>query len=227
VTVTREPYQASLDDLRRDVLAMGDLVVDRLELGLESLTTREEELARGVIDGDEEINERYLDLENRCIDLFALQQPVAGDLRFVTASFKIITDLERVGDLAANLGRYALAADRDLGREATIEEIGREATALVERSLDAYGDDDAEVCWEIAGRDDDLDALCLRASETVARDLVEREAGADDPWSTEQLLDDVSRVLLTIRDLERVGDHAVNIAARTLYMVENDDRLIY
>lgn len=225
--VTRETYQQSLDDLRDDVLKMGDLVVEQLNMGLESLVNGDEPLAREVIEGDSDINEMYLTLENRCVDLVALQQPVASDLRFITASFKIITDLERVGDLAANLAQYALMTKRDLAPEVAVEDIGRDAIVLLKRSLNAYKTEDIDACQEIAASDDDIDALCQRASETITRDLIEREADRGDPWRVEQLLDDVSRVLLTIRDLERVADHAVNIAARTLYMVENDPELIY
>lgn len=225
--MTREAYQQSLADLRDDVLAMGSLVIERLEMGLESLVNCDETLASAVIDGDEEINEIYLSIESQCTDLFALQQPVAGDLRLITASFKIITDLERVGDLATNLAQYALAADCDLAPEVSLAQIGQKALALLESSLDAFAISDGGACWEIAAKDDEIDALCQRASETVARDLIEREADSDDPWAVEQLLDDVSRLLLTVRDLERVGDHAVNIAARTLYMDKNDSALLY
>jgi phosphate transport system protein len=225
--MSRESYQQLLDELRENVVEMGDLVVERLEAALTALRTVDQEMAQSVIDGDEDINELYLDLEGDCIDLFALQQPVATDLRFVAASFKIITDLERVGDLATNLAAYAQSADRRLAPEVDVDTIGREATDMVERSLDAYRREDIEACRAIAADDDALDALCQRASETVARDLIEREADTDDGWAVEQLLDDVSRLLLTVRDLERVGDHAVNIAARTLYMVETDSELIY
>ncbi|MFQ3319080.1 MAG: phosphate transport system protein [Natronomonas sp.] len=224
--VTRETYQQSLDDLHDDVITMGNLVVERLEMGLESLVTGDEALAREVIEGDAEINETYLALEHECVELFALQQPVASDLRFITASFKIITDIERVGDLAVNLAEYALTATREFTPDIAIDDIGRDAKSLFERSLDAYETEDVNFCREIDARDDEIDALCQRASETLTRDLIEREA-SDDLWTIEQLLDDVSRVLLTIRDLERIADHAVNIAARTLYMVETDAELIY
>lgn len=227
IDVTRETYQQSLDDLRDDVLEMGDLVVERLEMALESLTARNETLARDVIDGDGEINDTYLRLEQRCVDLVALQQPVASDLRFITASFKIITDLERIGDLAVNLAEYALAATRELAPDVEIEEIGHNATELLGRSLEAYETENVDACHDIAQSDDDIDTLCQRASETVTRELIEREADGDTPWALEQLLDDVSRVLLTIRDIERIADHAVNIAARILYMAENDPALIY
>jgi phosphate transport system protein len=225
--VTRETYQQSLDDLREDVLEMGALVVERLENALESLVDRNEPLARDVVRGDQQINDTYLILEDRCVDLFALQQPVAGDLRFVTASFKIITDLERVGDLATNLAQYVLRAKHVLAPEIAIDEIGRDVTELLSRSLDAYEAEDVDACRDIAASDDDIDALCQRANERITRELIEGETDSDDAWAVEQLLDDVSRVLLTIRDLERIGDHAVNIAARTLYMADNDPVLIY
>ena len=225
--MSRESYQQQLDELRENVVEMGDLVVERLKTALTALRTVDPEMAQSVIDGDEEINELYLALEADCIDLFALQQPVATDLRFVAASFKIITDLERVADLATNLAAYAQSADRRLAPEVDVDTIGREATEMIERSIDVYRREDIEECRAIAADDDALDALCQRASETVARDLIEREADGDDGWAVEQLLDDVSRLLLTVRDLERVGDHAVNIAARTLYMVETDSELIY
>ena len=222
----REQYQDDLDTLRDDVLAMGELVLERLDEALTALRTGDEALGREVAEGDAVVNERYLALESRCIDLFALQQPVAGDLRFVAASFKILTDLERIADLATNLGRYAAEADGDLTPEVAVADIGSAARSLVRRSLDAYTGRDAAACQSIHADDDEIDALCARASEAVARDLLGREA-ATDGWELERLLDDVSRLLLTVRDLERVADHAVNIAARTLYMIESDPELIY
>jgi len=224
----REGYQEKLDALREDVLYMSEVVLERLRQGLEALEHKDEDLAWDVIEGDGEINQMYLDLEQDCIDLLALQQPVAGDLRFIAASFKIITDLERIADLATNLGDYTLEAERDLYPDVDIQDIGTQVIEMVEQSMDAYDREDPDACIAIGERDDDIDARCEKASETVVRDLIEREV--DDETTEgeiERLMADVSRLLLTIRDLERVGDHAVNIAARTLYMVENDDQLIY
>ena len=222
----REGYQERLAGLREDVLYMSEVVLERLRMGLDALQAKDEELAWEVIEGDDEVNGLYLDLEGECIDLLALQQPVAGDLRFIAASFKIITDLERIADLATNLGDYTLDAEQDVYPDVDVQEIGEEVTQMVERAMDAYADEDPGVCYEIADYDDRVDELCERASEAVARDLIERE-DADSDEEVERLMRDVHRLLLTIRDLERVGDHAVNIAARTLYMVENDDDLLY
>ncbi|WP_276272547.1 phosphate signaling complex protein PhoU [Haloarcula litorea] len=224
----RESYQERLETLREDVLYMSELVLDRLRMGLSALEQKDEAQAWEVIEGDGEVNELYLELEQDCIDLLALQQPVASDLRFIAASFKIITDLERIGDLATNLGEYTLEAERDVFPEVDIREVAEVVIEMVEDAMDAYDREDAEACYVIAETDDEVDARCESASETVVRDLIEREIDADSSdEDIEQLMADVSRLLLTVRDVERVGDHAVNIAARTLYMVENDDDLIY
>jgi len=224
----RESYQELLEELREDVLYMSEVVLERFRLGLDALEQKDEDMAWEVIEGDDEINQMYLELEQDCVDLLALQQPVAGDLRFIAASFKIITDLERVADLATNIGEYTLDADRDMFPEVDIQGIADLTLDMIEDAMTAYADEDIDACYEIAERDDEIDDLCGEASEAVVRDLIEREVGesADDE-EIERLMNDVSRLLLTIRDLERVGDHAVNIAARTVYMVENDADLIY
>ena len=220
--MARNEYQQELHELRGDVLEMSDVVCQRLRLALEALETKDDDLAEEVITGDHEINELYLDLESDCIELLALQQPVAGDLRFIAASFKIITDLERIADLATNLGEYTRRADRDRYPDVDISHIGRKTVENVEAAMRAYATDDADATHDVAAVDEEIDDLCEQASEVVVRDLLETEAVDD-----ESVLDDVERMLLTIRDLERVGDHAVNIAARTLYMAENDDEMIY
>jgi phosphate transport system protein len=215
-----------MDALRQDVLYMGDLVTEHLQYGLDSLRAKDPELANSVIIADNEINEMYLDLEQAFIDLIALQQPVASDLRFVVASFKILTDLERIGDLAVNLAQYALAAERDLFPEVDIQKIGTVTVEMLTDALRAYERELPELSRAIATRDDELDEMCELASTIVVRDLMEaqEDTAADETGPTMQ---DISRMLLTIRDLERVGDHAVNIAARSLYMVEDDDELLF
>jgi phosphate transport system protein len=220
--MARTEYQAQLRDLRANVLEMGDLVVERYELALKALETKDEPLAREVIEGDHEINDQYLGIESDCIELFALQQPVAGDLRFVAASFKVITDLERVADLATNLAGYTIDAERERYPEVDVLYIGAEAGRMVADALDAYRHDDAESAREIAARDDKIDRLCGDASEVVIEDLLRTEYGGTDT----EMMDDVSRLLLTIRDLERVADHAVNVCARTVYMTDHDTELI-
>ena len=221
--MARKDYQRKLDELRSDAVSMSDLVLDRYDRALTAMETKDESMARSVIEGDEEINRLYLDLESDCIELFALQQPVAGDLRFVASTFKIITDLERIGDFATNLAGYAIEAEQVRYSEVDISYIGNEAGVMVGDAMAAYVDGDADRAREIAARDDRIDRLCEKAAAAVMQDLIETEHSDD----VEAVVEDASRLLLTVRDLERVGDHAVNICARTVYMVEHDDGLIY
>ena len=226
--MARQSYQEQLEELRENVLYMSEVVLERLRLGLDALEQKDVDMAWEVIEGDDEINQMYLELEKECIDLLALQQPVASDLRFIAASFKIITDLERIADLATNLGDYTKDAQRDLFPDVDIQELGDMVIEMVEDAMYAYETENVGSTYEIAERDDEIDAFCDRAGQVVVRDLIETQLDDEgDGEEVERLMADVSRLLLTIRDLERVGDHAVNIAARTLYMVENDDELIY
>jgi len=224
--MARKNYQTRLEELREDVLYMSEIVAERLRMALDALEQHDAELGRAVIEGDHEINEMYLELEQECIDLVALQQPVAGDLRFIAASFKIITDLERIADLATNFGGYASDADRELFSDVDVQRIGDVTLEMLEAAMSAYDEADPDTCYAVAERDDDVDELCETASEVVVRDLIQREQLTEDE-GLESTMGDVSRLLLTIRDLERVGDHTVNIAARSLYMIENNDELLY
>jgi phosphate transport system protein len=271
--MARQALQARLDRLETKVLEMADLVRARLGRALRALYDRDASLARSVADTDDAVDDRYLALEAECVSLLALEQPVAGDLRTVVASFKIVTDLERIADLATNLAGYAIASSGEGFPEIDLCGIGDLATRMVETATGAYAiGDDEWACREVAALDDDLDARCEHASEVVVRYLLDyeldrerdpgdgdddsdnsdgsgsdnsdsdgdgndnraendendgkRNRGAAADAAIERLLRDVSLLLYTIRDIERVGDHAVNIAARTLYMVESDSTLV-
>jgi len=220
----RDNFEAQLDELKRDVASMGKLVTERLADAVEAYKEQDVSLGMRIAGSDDEINALYLELERDCIDLLALQQPVASDLRLVAASFKIITDLERIADLAANLGRYVQSMREERLTAVPVTDIADMAIAQVKAALDAYVDDDPDLCRTVAADDADIDQRCEAAADDLVRFLVDYDAT---PNGLETLLADTQLFLLTVRDLERVGDHAVNIAARTLYMIENDDELIY
>jgi len=221
--MARREYQESLETLRSEVEAMGELVVERLDRGLDALERKDVDAAEAVIEGDAEINEAYLDLEAACIDLFALQQPVASDLRFVAASFKILTDLERIGDLATNFGRYTLAADRQRLPEDDVYDVGNDARDMVVDAIDAMADLDADMARDVIQRDDDVDRLWMVVSRIFRSTLRTPKAAEELGLPREVCFDYQSAA----RQLERVADHAVNVAARTLYMIDNDPELIY
>jgi phosphate transport system protein len=219
----RNSYRDRLRALRGQVGAMGDRVLDQYRSATGVLETGDPRDTAAVIEGDESLNEWYLDIESECVELLALQQPVAGDLRFIASSFKIVTDLERIGDLATNLAAYGRDSGGEPAGPLEVAPIATTAGEMIETAIDAYGREDADLARETASRDDDLDRQCKQASDALVRYLLtDRPGGEQGPD-----LEHVSRTLLTIRDLERVGDHAVNVCARTVYMVEHEERLLY
>ncbi|MFB6296899.1 MAG: phosphate signaling complex protein PhoU [Salinirussus sp.] len=220
----RDSFEEEMDALEEGVRSMGETVVERLREAVAALRERDQERARRVLEGDHEINETYLSLESDCIDLFTLQQPVASDMRFIAASFKIITDLKRIGDLAMNLGGYVKGMSQEFVPRADLVNIGELVADQIQAALRAYSTRDPGRCHAVAERDDEIDGLCERGADLLVRDLLRRNGETE---TTEELIEEVFQLLLTLRDLERIGDHAVNIAARTLYVVENDDALLY
>ena len=228
--MSRTNYQQQLETLQADVSAMAELVVERYEQALQAAQTGDRRLAEQVIDGDSEINERYLALEKQCTDLIALQQPVAGDLRLITASFKISTDLERIADLATNLADHTRPGHEGIHPAVDLAALGVLAGEMVDEAMAAYETSDPDTCRAVAARDDELDDDCERTNQQIIRTLLadtESTESTDADGHNESALTAASRGLLTVRDIERVGDHAVNIAARVLYMVETDDELLY
>ncbi|OLZ40282.1 phosphate transport system regulatory protein PhoU [Natrinema saccharevitans] len=238
--MTREDYRYRLERLRETVVAMGDLVREQFADGCSALFTGDRDLASDVIARDRVVNDRSLEIERECLDLLALYQPVAGDLRIVVAAFKIVTDLERVGDLATNLAEYtrdATVSDPTLP-DVDFERIAALALEQLEAAIEAFFDEDPAACRAVADRDDELDRRCEAVTERVGRRLIELRLDADgrvgdrslgaeiDRRSLGPLLADVSRTLVIVRDIERVGDHAVNVAARTLYALESDASLL-
>ena len=225
--MARERYRQRLERLREAVVAVGDLVAGRLDDAVTASITCDRTLAESVIDGDHEINRRYLSLEHECLELIALQQPLAGDLRLVVAAFKIVTDLERLGDLAVNLAQYARESNGCAIPDVDFERLTSLAREQVETAVDAFASDDAAACLRVASRDEELDRRCEAVSERVLRAaLATRLSDVSGEGQADETLEDTLRTLVLVRDLERVGDHAVNVAAWTYYALENDERLL-
>jgi phosphate transport system protein len=218
--MARDKYQEQLQTLRGDVAAMGDVAFERYEASVDVLESGDARRGDEIIERDEELNEWYLDIESDCIDLLTRQQPVAGDLRVITASFKIVTDIERIGDLATNLARYGRETGGDLLVD--VSTIADTVGEMIADAVDAYTRSETAVARQVVERDETLDSLCKAASEQTLATATQADTTA-----METTLEAVSWSLLTIRDLERLGDHAVNICARTLYMLDNDSTHIY
>ena len=208
-------FAEELDALTRRLLTMGGLAEERVRLATRGLVERNPTLMAEVIAGDAELNRFHVEIDDRCFKLLALHQPMAGDLRTIVAAVKINSDLERVGDLAVNI---AEAAARHIMHPPVkplvdIPRMADLAQVMLHDALDAFVSRDVTVAQSVLDRDDRLDQL----KDQVFRELLTYILG--DPRTVEPGLD----LILVSRHLERVGDHATNIAEDVIFIVAARD----
>jgi phosphate transport system protein len=211
----RQHFEHELQELKKRLLAMGALVEERVERAVQALVERRAGLAQQVIDADVEINELQIEIDDRCLKLLALQAPMASDLRFITAAMKINADLERIGDQAVNIAQNAakLLAAPPLRPLLDVPRMAEIAQQMTRDCLDAFVRRDAALAWRVLERDDEVDAL----KDQVFRVLLTHMMA--DPGTIERAL----ALILVARNLERVADHATNIAEDVIFMVEARD----
>jgi phosphate transport system protein len=208
-------FQEELDELKRRLLEMGGLAEDRLQLAVKGIVERDLGVIDWVLGGDADINRLHVEIDDRCVKLLALHQPMAVDLRSIVAAVKINTDLERVGDLAVNITE---AGQRYLQHPPVKEliDIPRMATlaqTMLRDALDSFVRRDLELARSVLTADDRLDAL----KSQVFRDLLAYML--NDQSTIEAAID----LILISRHLERIGDHATNIAEDVIFMVSAKD----
>ena len=208
-------FQEELQQLKERLLEMGGLAEDRVRSALRALVERDGTLVDKVLAGDDDINGLHIEIDDRCFKLLALHQPMAVDLRAIVAAVKINTDLERVGDLAVNIAEAVLRYLRhppvkeliDIPRMAEI------AQEMLRDALDAYVRRDTVMARNVLNRDDELDML----KTSVFRELLDHML--QDQVTIEPALD----LILISRHLERIGDHATNVAEDVIFMVSAKD----
>ena len=208
-------FQEELDVLKSRLLEMGGLAEQRVRRAVQGLAEREHDLIESVLIGDEPINALQLEIDDRCLKLLALHQPVAVDLRGIVSAVKINTDLERVGDLAVNI---AEAARRYLAHPPVkplvdIPRMAQIAQGMLRDALDAYVRRDTALAQRVLDQDDELDALKTQVFRDLLAEMLK------DPSTTEPALD----LILVSRHLERIGDHATNIAEDVIFLVSARD----
>jgi len=208
-------FDEQLKDLRESLLAMGSLAETMIVKSVKALVERSEALVQEVFAHEEEMDQRCIDIDDRCLTLLALRQPMASDLRFIAAAIKINSDLERIGDLAVNIGQATtfiisqpiLKPLIDIPRKAQL------CQEMVKKSLDAFVARDAELARIIIESDDSIDLL----RDQVFRELLTYMM--TDPTTVPRALD----LILVSRHLERIADHATNIAEDVVYIVRGED----
>jgi phosphate transport system protein len=208
-------FQEELEQLKTRLLEMGGLAEDRVRAAVDSLVRRDGEVVARVLDGDGPINQLHIEIDKRCFKLLALHQPMAVDLRAIVSAVKINTDLERVGDLAINIAEAVRRYMRhppvkeliDIPRMAVI------AQAMLRDALDAYVRRDTDLAQAVLNEDDALDALKTQVFRELLTYMLQN------PSTIEPALD----LILISRHLERIGDHATNVAEDVIFMVSARD----
>lgn len=210
-------YDAELEAVRAKVLEMGALVESQIVDALEALISANPKLAKSVIKKDHMVNTLEVQVDEDCSHIIARRQPTAGDLRMVLMMIKTITDLERVGDEAAKIARYALKtteADRLLTpRFVEIKAMANTARDMLHMALDAFARSDATKVIEIARMDEEVDEQYQAAIRQLITFMLE------DPRTISMSLE----VLFIAKAVERIGDHAKNISEYVVYMVKGKD----
>ena len=203
---TRTQYEADRAALKGSLAKMSQLSADAVEDALEALCTADAEEAKGIIKGDTEVNRMERDIEHRCMTLLLRQQPVAGDLRRVSTAMKVVTDIERMGDHAADIAEiipHLVTVRRD-GDPAVSQAIrmGQKAHKMILDALAALAGEDEPAAQKVIAADDEVDYDFNAIKHTLAEEI------AADPAKVDAALD----LLMVIKYLERIGDHAVNVA---------------
>jgi phosphate transport system protein len=210
----RDKFSQELTALQHRVMQLALLAAAALEKSVRALLWRDAELARQVIAGDTAVNNLEEAIDRECVHLIALFQPVAGDLRKLMAVARIITELERIGDSATNIAEEVLTIAQLPPRaiHPQLEFMAQGVQEMVRLSLEAYSRSNAHLARQVCLADDDVDAL----DRAIIQDLLNEMAGAPRAVVPSQ-----SQINI-VRNLERVGDHATNIAEQVVYMVEGE-----
>ncbi|NLT94133.1 MAG: phosphate signaling complex protein PhoU [Clostridia bacterium] len=209
--MTRMNYQNALNHLEKEILKMGSLVEEQINLSVASLIRQDMELAQKVVDKDDIIDAIELQIEEKILKLIATQQPMAKDLRRISAGFKIITDLERIGDNAVDIAKTCLR----IGNEPLIKpliDIPRMAELtqlMLKEALDAYINEDINLAESLAAKDDIVDGLHAQIIRELLTYMLE------DPKNIKQ----GTQLMFVSRYLERIADHTTNLGENVIYMV--------
>ncbi len=200
----RKTFDQQLEQLGAELTRMGALCETAIASAVQALKDRDKELAERAINADQEIDQAERDIERLCLKLLLQQQPVARDLRQISSALKMITDMERIGDQAADISEIVLYISEEdfISKLDHIGVMARAASGMVTRSVDAYVKRDLDLAKEVIASDDEVDELF----NDVKAELI--ELIAKDPTCGQQALD----FLMIAKYLERIGDHATNIA---------------
>jgi len=212
---TDREYEGELENLRDKVLLMGARVEEMITQAIRAFMAKNADAARKAIDGDRQIDQLEIEIDEACLQILARRQPVASDLRFITTTLKLVTDLERIGDLGVNICERVVELDQEpsIGQNNPIPRISEVAQGMVHDALDAFVAGDAKKAEQVMERDKIVDAYYAQLfPELVAHMMA-------DP----SVVFRSTRLLSIGKYLERIADHATNIAEMVVFMVKGED----
>ncbi len=210
----RNNFENEIEALNQDVLKMGSMVEETVYRAITSLVEQDLRLAKEVIDNDDKVDDYQEEIEQRCIKLMALQQPVAKDLRRIDMISKLVSDLERVADLSQNIAKVSCEfKDADIIKPLVdIPRMAEIVQGMIRDSLEAFVNLDDELAKEVAKRDDSIDKLDSQVFRELLTYMMEDN----------KLIRQGNRLIFVSRYLERMGDHITNICERVIYIITAD-----
>ena len=207
-------FQRELEKIKKRILSLGAMVEERVRMVIKALETRDGDAAKKIIISDHEIDEMEVEIEEECLKILALYQPVAIDLRFLTAVIKINNDLERIADEAVNIAErvQVIAKRQRLDIPFNHSLMAEKSEFMLKKSLDSFVNMDVDIALRVCTLDDEVDNMMNEAYDVV------KHAIGKHPDRVSYLIN----LLLVSRHLERIADHATNIAEEVIYLVEGE-----
>lgn len=208
----RSKFDEQLLELNKEMIEMGNKITQSIKMAIEALVSQDEQSAKAIMEGDAEIDHLQKKIENICFNLLIQQQPVARDLRTVTAAMKMVTDMERIGDHAADISEMTVLMGKD-SKADTFEHICKmasETLIMLNHSIEAYVEKSVEKAKEVIEHDDVVDTLFDATKKNVVNLILEN------PSEGEEATD----YLMIAKYFERIGDHATNIAEWVIYSLK-------
>ncbi|MCF8082419.1 MAG: phosphate signaling complex protein PhoU [Deltaproteobacteria bacterium] len=206
--------QTELEGLKKQILTLGAMVEERVKMAIQAFENRDGSLGEKIIVSDQEVDAAEVELEEECLKILALHQPVAGDLRFISAVIKINNDLERVGDEAVNIAQRVTTLAKRPPVEVPFQygHMAARADEMLKKSLDALVNLDTDLAYRVCLMDDEVDEMNREIYDKVKKVIQQK------PDRVTYLIN----LLLIARHLERIADHATNIAEEVIYMAEGE-----
>jgi phosphate transport system protein len=208
-------YEKELKALREKILAMGNRLVDMIDQTMHALVERDSALAKEMIEFDHEINRLEVEIDEMSLNIIALRQPAAGDLRFITLALKVTTDLERMGDLCVNIAERTLELNEEpqLKPYLDLPKMAEVTMSMIRDSLEAFLRRDDQLATQVMVRDDEVDQLNVQVFRELLTFMLE------DPKTITR----ATRLIFISKYLERMADHATNIGEMVIFMVKGKD----